>query len=199
MNTSGDETHTHNANIPSINQMLTAVAAFRKDSMIFRNVNAPISNPGNAVAVNNVFIFQLFKSKNLWIRAETYPLTHPLKTYKTTMAVKVCPLRMGLTIFNTAMTIVLNMAIPICAPVPTNTANNIGRYVGGRKTSPWTSFQPVSSISLLPLSSKLLYASISFFKVRIIMIAIAPVRNNTIMKEFIMAKKCISSSGLPKR
>jgi hypothetical protein len=43
----------------------------------------------------------------------------------------------------------------ICMPLPTKTERNMGpkKPAGGRKTSPWTSFQPVSSAASSGLSS----------------------------------------------
>ena len=93
------------------------------------------------------------------------------------------PLFMEFVSLKMAQSIAKRKETPICAPVPTAIDKNIGEKDGGRKTSPWTNFHPDSSwASSIVWSS--LYPAISFRSVRIMIVAIAPVMNKTIIREF---------------
>ena len=95
---------------------------------------------------------------------------------------------------STAKIIVMTVMVNVCTPVPTRTDNIIG-IAGGRKTSPWTSFQPVSS-STSSVASTALYRLKSRCSVRIMIIATMPVRKSTIMRELTIENQWICSSPM---
>ena len=74
-----------------------------------------------------------------------YPAADPHKTYKRMIEVKICPLFIELVILKMVNNNAKKKAKPTWAPVPTKTESNMGEKEGGRKTSPWTNFHPVSS------------------------------------------------------
>ena len=130
-------------------------------------------------------------------------------------AVIKAPLEEGESIPNMAIKIVHMRQPAIWTPVPVR-ATNKWRCRGGRKTSPWTSFQPVSSMASSSSSSSLLYWAmgaggfrqtphphpsigiprklkgympkppISLLKVRTIIIVKIPAKNKTTTIEFII-------------
>ena len=67
-----------------------------------------------------------------------------MKTKSSSIAVISPPRLAGERKPSTAKHIVMIDIASVCTPVPTKTESSIGS-AGGRKTSPWTSFQPVSS------------------------------------------------------
>ena len=75
------------------------------------------------------------------------------------------PLADGLSMPNMATTMVIMPIKPIWIPEPIN-AHKMVDCAGGRKMSPWTSFQPVSSSVSSSSSSSLLYWAMSRRKVR---------------------------------
>mmetsp|Transcript_29154 Transcript_29154/g.91270 ORF Transcript_29154/g.91270 Transcript_29154/m.91270 type:complete len:225 (+) Transcript_29154:337-1011(+) len=97
---------------------------------------------------------------------------------------------------STAKTIVMTVMQKVCAPVPTRTESIIG-FCGGRKTSPWTSFQPVSS-STSSAASMALYRLKSRCSVRIRIMATMPERKRTIISELTIENQWICSSPISK-
>mmetsp|Transcript_39463 Transcript_39463/g.127709 ORF Transcript_39463/g.127709 Transcript_39463/m.127709 type:complete len:351 (-) Transcript_39463:161-1213(-) len=95
---------------------------------------------------------------------------------------------------STAKIIVMTVMQKVCAPVPTRTESIIG-FCGGRKTSPWTSFQPVSS-STSSAASMALYRLKSRCSVRIRIMATMPERKRTIISELTIENQWICSSPI---
>ena len=81
-----------------------------------------------------------------------------------------------------------------CMPVPTDVARSIGSG-GGRRTSAWTSFQPLSSCSS-SFSSLELYRLRSRRSVRIMIMATMPVSSSTIASELRIENQWIWSSPM---
>merc|ERR1719399_1036235 len=95
---------------------------------------------------------------------------------------------------STAKTIVITAIEKVCTPVPTRTESIMGAR-GGRKTSPCTSFQPVSS-STSSAASMALYRLKSRCSVRIMIIATMPERKRTIISELTIENQWICSSPM---
>ena len=95
---------------------------------------------------------------------------------------------------STAKIIVITVIVKVCTPVPTRTESIMGMR-GGRKTSPCTSFQPVSS-STSSVTSVALYLARSRCSVRIMIIATMPVRKRTIISELTIENQWICSSPM---
>src|SRR5690242_5064968 len=101
--------------------------------------------PGYRVAVKRVFLLHFFPPNILYNREEQYPAKEPIRTNVTSIAVINPPRFAGERNPNTAKNIKTTVMAAIWTPVPVNTDKSIGENEGGRKTSPCTSFHPVSS------------------------------------------------------
>mmetsp|Transcript_31073 Transcript_31073/g.53148 ORF Transcript_31073/g.53148 Transcript_31073/m.53148 type:complete len:208 (-) Transcript_31073:543-1166(-) len=117
-----------------------------------------------------------------------------MKTKSSSIAVISPPRLAGERKPSTAKTIVMTPMLRHCTPVPTSTESIIG-YCGGRKTSPCTSFQPVSS-STSSVASAWLYRLKSRWRVRIMIIATMPERKRTIIRELMIENQWICSSPI---
>lgn len=89
----------------------------------------------------------------LWVRADWYPATMPMSRKDRSKAVIIAPRLAGERKPRAAKKMVHSAMPNTCAPTPMLTANKKGNRAGGRNTSPWTSFQPLSSRSSARSSS----------------------------------------------
>mmetsp|Transcript_12156 Transcript_12156/g.24142 ORF Transcript_12156/g.24142 Transcript_12156/m.24142 type:complete len:111 (-) Transcript_12156:824-1156(-) len=109
-----------------------------------------------------------------------------MNTNSNSNAVNNPPRLVGLKKPSRANVIVARVMVSTWHPVPHNTESSMGENLGGRNTSAWTSFHPVSSWS----SAISLYAAMSRCNVRSMIIATIPVKNTTIIREFTMENQC---------
>ena len=156
----------------------------------FNSRNTVDTSIGNANAALVVVRFHCVILNDLYARADAYPLNTPLNTNKKIPAVPRLPRFAGLSTPITLSTILPTTILNTCVPVPTHTANQLANF-GGRKTSPCTSFQPVSSAASSAVSRSL-YAEMSLRSVRSMIIATIPVKNSSTINELTMLNQCTS-------
>mmetsp|Transcript_12426 Transcript_12426/g.41333 ORF Transcript_12426/g.41333 Transcript_12426/m.41333 type:complete len:311 (-) Transcript_12426:706-1638(-) len=147
---------------------------------------------GNANAAQSVFHRQSMPFTCLYSLPETYPLTKPMATYKITDAVIKPPRFAGDRNPARAKIRVMVNIHPTCAPVPTKT-HKTPAFVGGRNTSPCTSFHPASSACSSGVSREL-YLVMSLRSVRSMISPTIPDRNKTIIMLFTMENQWICVS-----
>ena len=152
--------------------------------------------PGKENATASVCFRQSCSWNSRNIRAPWYPAATPAREKSMSMAVIRPPRFAGLRNPSSANTMVTNVMTRSWTPVPTYTESSAGAG-GGRKTSPCTSFHPVSSCASSRLSNSL-YCEMSRRSVRTMIIATIPERKMRIMALFTTENQCISTSSICK-
>mmetsp|Transcript_108723 Transcript_108723/g.316358 ORF Transcript_108723/g.316358 Transcript_108723/m.316358 type:complete len:217 (-) Transcript_108723:807-1457(-) len=163
-----------------------------------RMKNIVATREGKRNAVRIVFRIQSSPRKSLKMREEKKPAKAPIKTYRRRRAVSNEPRFAGERKPRSAKPRAATAIIASCTPVPTMTEYSIGESDGGRKTSVWTSFQPLSSFASSAVAASL-YCAMSELRVRTRIMATMTVRKTTIIVELVMENQWILSSGLPRR
>mmetsp|Transcript_205 Transcript_205/g.541 ORF Transcript_205/g.541 Transcript_205/m.541 type:complete len:260 (-) Transcript_205:865-1644(-) len=156
------------------------------------------TTPGNNVAVRTVFLsLSVPAPLNILQKiALTYPAGSPMKTKKRIMTSSSEPLFEGERKPSTANEMVQHDIPKTCIPDPMKTASSEACF-GGRNTSPYTSFHPVSSRASSRASSlwsSWLYLYKSFLRILSMIMATIPDRKSRMTDELTMLNQWISSS-----
>mmetsp|Transcript_27831 Transcript_27831/g.91095 ORF Transcript_27831/g.91095 Transcript_27831/m.91095 type:complete len:273 (-) Transcript_27831:677-1495(-) len=174
----------------------TAPEDFWPQMSVFRKQKMAKMMPGKKKAVLSVLVFQSEPLNILKRRDEKYPAKRPMMQKRRSIAVMRPPRLAGERKPSTAKPSVMTVIPRSCTPVPTHTERS-EKFSGARKTSPCTSFHPVSSCASSAVSSWL-YLEMSRWSVRNMMSATIPLKKSTIMSELTMLNQWIWSSVMSK-
>mmetsp|Transcript_35291 Transcript_35291/g.82631 ORF Transcript_35291/g.82631 Transcript_35291/m.82631 type:complete len:236 (-) Transcript_35291:907-1614(-) len=149
--------------------------------------------PGYSIAVHRPLLFHLLPLNMRKSLAEVYPPNIPMKTKRKSAACMSAPLLAGERNPKHAKSIRMKEDTASWTPVPVNTDSQPA-ITGGLKTSPCTSFHPVSSC---PSSRKSCcsYRWKSRRRVRTMIMATRPERKRTIMNELRIENQCTCASS----
>mmetsp|Transcript_12082 Transcript_12082/g.33979 ORF Transcript_12082/g.33979 Transcript_12082/m.33979 type:complete len:249 (-) Transcript_12082:49-795(-) len=184
-------TDTPNQSTSSANMVVngTAPEDFTPQMQRFRRKKIVKNNPGYKKAVIRVVNFQRpsSPSKTLQNLADVYPARMPMRVNSSIMDCRRLPRWAGDRRPRTAKKRVTTDMPSTCIPDPTETANKV-ENLGLRKTSPCTSFQPVSSLASSAVATSL-YWVMSRCKVLNMIMATMPDKKTKISREFKMANQ----------
>mmetsp|Transcript_98799 Transcript_98799/g.211724 ORF Transcript_98799/g.211724 Transcript_98799/m.211724 type:complete len:217 (-) Transcript_98799:927-1577(-) len=152
--TRGTEMPNHRTSNANIVVKGTAPEDFCPQMSKFKTKKITKTMPGYRKAVRSVHIFQSSPLKTLYNRAEVYPAKTPMNVKRSIMDCNKPPLCAGDRKPKSAKIRVTTDMPKICTPEPTETARSLPN-LGLRKTSPCTSFQPVSSAASSAVANSL--------------------------------------------
>ena len=141
---SGNATNTNSR--PTMRMVPSGSAAVEAFMMagVLRMEKVPSSGPGKKTRLSMMFHTQFCPRSFLYSRAVTKPPTKADTTYSRMAAATMLPRRASEKKPNTASDSSTSVITNRCAPAPTMAVKR-DSDTGGRNTSPWISFHPVSS------------------------------------------------------